>query len=135
MGPRIILIEHKGQLDGLVTVKDCLKYQFQVEAQERGEMGAQGSRVERFEKWLWGCLVRSGSWVGEKVGRISGGRIKLNAEGGGRSGRSGSNASETGRLLVGESRDPRDSRRSIQGEILDGTEEHADEEGEELQER
>ena len=135
MGPRIILIEHKGQLDGLVTVKDCLKYQFQVEAQERGELGAQGSRVERFEKWLWGCLVRSGSWVGEKVGRISGGRIKLNAEGGRRGGRSGSNASETGRLLVGESRDPRDSRRSIQGEILDGTEEHADEDGEELQER
>ncbi|EDN03082.1 conserved hypothetical protein [Histoplasma mississippiense (nom. inval.)] len=34
MGPRVILVEHRGRLSGLVTVKDCLKYQFKVEAQE-----------------------------------------------------------------------------------------------------
>ena len=34
MGPRVILVEHRGRLMGLVTVKDCLKYQFKVEAQE-----------------------------------------------------------------------------------------------------
>lgn len=32
MGPRVILVEHRGRLAGLVTVKDCLKYQFKVEA-------------------------------------------------------------------------------------------------------
>lgn len=34
MGPRVILVEHRGRLSGLVTVKDCLKYQFKVEHQE-----------------------------------------------------------------------------------------------------
>lgn len=34
MGPRVILVEHRGRLAGLVTVKDCLKYQFKVEAEE-----------------------------------------------------------------------------------------------------
>ncbi|OAX78397.1 hypothetical protein ACJ72_07297 [Emergomyces africanus] len=34
MGPRVILVEHRGRLSGLVTIKDCLKYQFKVEAQE-----------------------------------------------------------------------------------------------------
>ena len=135
MGPRIILIEHKGKLDGLVTVKDCLKYQFQVEAHERGEgSGGNGSTVERFEKWLWGCLVKTGTWVGEKASRITGGRIKLAAEGG-IVGPSRDSASETGRLLVGDSRDPRDSRMSIQGEILDGTEDNPEEEGQELEDR
>ncbi|KAJ4379804.1 glycerol ethanol, ferric requiring protein [Didymella sp. IMI 355093] len=36
MGPRAILIEYRGRLTGLVTVKDCLKYQFKVEAQGHG---------------------------------------------------------------------------------------------------
>lgn len=35
LGPRIILVEHRGRLTGLVTVKDCLKYQFKVEAEEQ----------------------------------------------------------------------------------------------------
>lgn len=34
MGPRVILVERRGRLMGLVTVKDCLKYQFKVEAEE-----------------------------------------------------------------------------------------------------
>ena len=36
MGPRSILIEYRGRLTGLVTVKDCLKYQFKVEAAGHG---------------------------------------------------------------------------------------------------
>lgn len=36
MGPRAILIEYRGRLTGLVTVKDCLKYQFKVEAAGHG---------------------------------------------------------------------------------------------------
>ena len=135
MGPRNILIEHKGRLVGLVTVKDCLKYQFQVEAHERGEVGGvNGSRVERFEKWLWGCLVRTGGWFGERVGRFSGGKIQLAAEGGSSS-QPSEGANEARRLLVGDSRDPRDSRRSMQDNVLDGTGDDHDDEGQELQER
>lgn len=137
MGPRIILIEHKGRLDGLVTVKDCLKYQFQVEAHERGDgNGVNGTRAERFEKWLWSCLVVAGTWVGQKVGRVSGGRIRLNADSGSGGDASAVNHSSEARgLLVGDSRDPRDSRMSIQGEILEGTEGDPNDEGQELQER
>ncbi|KAF3483068.1 chloride channel protein 3 [Arthroderma uncinatum] len=40
MGPRVILVEHRGQLSGLVTVKDCLKYQFKVEHQEHADANA-----------------------------------------------------------------------------------------------
>ncbi|KKZ60111.1 chloride channel, other eukaryote [[Emmonsia] crescens] len=39
MGPRVILVEHRGRLSGLVTVKDCLKYQFKVEVQEHAVSG------------------------------------------------------------------------------------------------
>ncbi|CAD6499119.1 BgTH12-04771 [Blumeria graminis f. sp. triticale] len=34
IGPRVILIEYYGKLVGLVTVKDCLKYQFKAEASD-----------------------------------------------------------------------------------------------------
>lgn len=37
MGPRVILVEHRGRISGLVTVKDCLKYQFKVEAEENAQ--------------------------------------------------------------------------------------------------
>lgn len=40
MGPRVILVEYHGRLTGLVTVKDCLKYQFKVEAQEHADAHA-----------------------------------------------------------------------------------------------
>lgn len=42
MGPRAILIEYRGRLTGLVTVKDCLKYQFKVEAAGHGGHGGGG---------------------------------------------------------------------------------------------
>lgn len=42
MGPRVIPVEHRGRLAGLVTVKDCLKYQFKVEAEEHA-LAATGS--------------------------------------------------------------------------------------------
>jgi chloride channel 3/4/5 len=42
MGPRVILVEQRGRLMGLVTVKDCLKYQFKVEAQENATIAANG---------------------------------------------------------------------------------------------
>lgn len=43
MGPRVILVEHRGRLTGLVSVKDCLKYQFKVEAQEYADANANAS--------------------------------------------------------------------------------------------
>lgn len=42
MGPRVILVEHRGRLMGLVTVKDCLKYQFKVEAEEQALAATNG---------------------------------------------------------------------------------------------
>ena len=51
MGPRVILIDYRGRLAGLVTVKDCLKYQFKVEAQETGREQA---ALEAWERWLGG---------------------------------------------------------------------------------
>lgn len=49
MGPRAILIEYRGRLTGLVTVKDCLKYQFKVEAQGHGAHGAGIGEDDRME--------------------------------------------------------------------------------------
>lgn len=121
MGPRVILIDYRGRLAGLVTVKDCLKYQFQVEAHETTREDP--SLDERQER-LWDTMKQAGDWVADTVTSLSGGRIML---GGGRGGAfSGS-----------ETRDPRDHLSPIQTSarhgILDGTEE--DEEGVELQDR
>ena len=112
MGPRVILVEHKGRLTGLVTVKDCLKYQFQLEAQERNEGGE--SRSDRVERWLWDRFRRFGGVVKDMAGKWSGGKIRLGpvADGEG--------------LLTGRSVDPRDRREGISGGILDGTEEADD---------
>lgn len=80
MGPRVILIDYRGRLAGLVTVKDCLKYQFKVEAQETGR--DQAAVEERQEK-LWEVMRGSAVWVAEQVSRCSGGRIQLGGGGGG----------------------------------------------------
>ncbi|MCJ1378536.1 glycerol ethanol, ferric requiring protein [Xylographa soralifera] len=129
MGPRVILVELKGHLMGLITVKDCLKYQFKVEAQERGGEGE--SRTDRFEAWLWERMRRMGDWTGSLMGRVSGGRIRL-----------GLGEARGEGLLAAGSQDPRDARESIGGAvnreeeervILDGTEN--DEEGVELRAR
>jgi chloride channel 3/4/5 len=74
IGPRVILIEYHGTLTGLVTVKDCLRYQFKVEAAEnpRDHHG-----VEDGHEKLWDVLQRAGGWVSDKVSSLSGGRIRL----------------------------------------------------------
>lgn len=74
IGPRVILIEYHGKLSGLVTVKDCLKYQFKVEASEnpRDDSGL----VESQER-LWGVLRKSAFWVSDQVNMISHGRIRI----------------------------------------------------------
>jgi chloride channel 3/4/5 len=78
IGPRVILVEHRGRLTGLVTVKDCLKYQFKVEAEEQalaathppelalGQHSNQPTRGETLEERVWGFI----QWVGSKVPRF-----------------------------------------------------------------
>lgn len=60
MGPRVVLIEYRGRLTGLVTVKDCLKYQFKVEAQENP---SQVNGMDEGEEKLWGMIRRTAIWV------------------------------------------------------------------------
>jgi chloride channel 3/4/5 len=128
IGPRVILVGLKGRLMGLVTVKDCLKYQFKVEAQERGGEGE--SRTDKLEVWLWERIRRSSEWVSGRINRMSKGRIRLGL------------GEVRGESLLGGSEDPRDERISIgesvrmEGQdprILDGTED--EDEGVELQDR
>lgn len=86
MGPRVILIEYRGKLTGLVTVKDCLKYQFKVEAHENPR--DEGAVQEAQEK-LWGWMSRAGAWIAGKVSGVSRGRLRL---GDGNAGRGGSSS-------------------------------------------
>lgn len=73
MGPRVILVERHGRITGLVTVKDCLKYQFKVEAQENAtangpshsSSGLANGHVDdpgraTLEEKLWDLLQRVG---------------------------------------------------------------------------
>lgn len=123
IGPRVILIEHRGQLLGLVTVKDCLKYQFKAEAAESGHVSS-GSRGDDRQERLWSLLRGAAWWVGDKVSLASGGRIRLSGsfdEPRPARGRGGG---------VGDDRDHEGS-----GQILDGTEEVGHEEGVELTSR
>lgn len=79
IGPRVILIEHRGKLTGLVTVKDCLKYQFKVEAS--GNPRDDRSQVESQER-LWGLLRMSAVWVSDQVSHVSRGKIRLGSDAG-----------------------------------------------------
>ncbi|KAI1881303.1 hypothetical protein JX265_000129 [Neoarthrinium moseri] len=74
IGPRVILIEHHGRLTGLVTVKDCLKYQFQAEASENPR---EDHDIQRGHERLWGWIRTAAGWVSDKVASVSGGRIQL----------------------------------------------------------
>lgn len=120
MGPRVILIEYRGRLAGLVTVKDCLKYQFKVEAQETTR---DDSTLDERQERLWDTMKQAGDWVADRVMSISGGRVRLGGRG--------------STFLESDTRDPRDHLSPIQASsqhgILDGTED--DDEGVELQDR
>lgn len=74
IGPRVILIEHHGRLKGLVTVKDCLKYQFKAEAAENPRDDR--DIVEGHEK-VWDMMKNIAYWISGKVENASGGRIRL----------------------------------------------------------
>lgn len=77
IGPRVILIEYHGKLTGLVTVKDCLKYQFKVEAS--GSPRDDSGIIESQER-LWAVLKNGAMWVSDQVLHVSGGRIRIGGE-------------------------------------------------------
>ncbi|KAI9842093.1 MAG: glycerol ethanol, ferric requiring protein [Sclerophora amabilis] len=68
MGPRVILIEHRGHLTGLVTVKDCLKYQFKVEASESAR---DDTAVNEGQERLWELMQKAAWWFADKASIIS----------------------------------------------------------------
>ncbi|PFH60277.1 hypothetical protein XA68_11197 [Ophiocordyceps unilateralis] len=74
IGPRVILIEYHGRLTGLVTVKDCLKYQFKVEASENLK---DDPRILEGQAQLWAVLHQAGRWVSDRIWSVSRGRIRL----------------------------------------------------------
>ncbi|GAO18051.1 hypothetical protein UVI_02042970 [Ustilaginoidea virens] len=74
IGPRVVLIEYHGRLTGLVTVKDCLKYQFKVEAAENPK---DDHRIREGQEQLWNTLRTAGSWLSGHVSTASRGRIQL----------------------------------------------------------
>merc|ERR1712000_160440 len=77
IGPRVILIEYHGKLTGLVTVKDCLKYQFKVESAENPR---DDHRINEGQEQSWNLMRRTSNWVSFKVSRLTGGRIRLNEQ-------------------------------------------------------
>lgn len=89
LGPRVILVELRGKVCGLVTVKDVLKYQFKVENQEHPRV----ERASGAEERLWGFIERSGMWIS---GLSIWGRLSR------RNRRHGSNESNGGVLLEDE---------------------------------
>ena len=78
IGPRVILIEHRGRLCGLVTIKDCLAYQAKAENRDLGTRGRGveeylvGGGVEEGQEKLWAWIVWCVQWVSWKVGRRAG---------------------------------------------------------------
>jgi chloride channel 3/4/5 len=76
IGPRVILIEYYGKLAGLVTVKDCLKYQFKVEASENPR---DDRRIAESHERLWGALKTVAIWLSDHINHLSRGRIRISS--------------------------------------------------------
>lgn len=112
MGPRVILVEHHGRLEGLITVKDCLRYQFKVEKQEHQHTGVQPDPSDGQERSIE-LLRRIGEWIADKVNGLTKGRLKLSPRMAG-----GGNGSAN--FTNERSRGPADDYRQ-ESEILDGT--------------
>ena len=79
LGPRVILVEHHGRLLGLLTVKDCLRYQFvdEAAAHEAPNPRDDAALLERQER-LWGLIRAVALGVQARLASWSRGRIVLN---------------------------------------------------------
>ena len=115
MGPRVILVEQRGKLMGLVTIKDCLKYQFKAEAQENattangsttGSHGEDEGAVSTLEEKVWSFLQK----VGQTLRLIRTRGIRLDGP---------------ARLRHGRNERPVENTDEHQYGILEGTEEDA----------
>jgi chloride channel 3/4/5 len=115
MGPRVILVDHHGTLEGLVTVKDCLKYQFKVEALEH--QNHQHENDDPRQEKLWEALQRVGGWIADRVDRLSRGRLKFRP----RFARGANGWARAPEPDSQEDNDPADDYRNEHA-ILDGTE-------------
>ncbi|KEF53403.1 chloride channel, other eukaryote [Exophiala aquamarina CBS 119918] len=111
MGPRVILVDHHGRLEGLVTVKDCLKYQFKVEAQEHQATALREDNGNH--ERIVDILRRLGDVFADKLNNLSRGRLKL-----------GSRLSHGGwsRVAAGDGQEDFADDYNNEHEILDGTE-------------
>ncbi|KAL7271131.1 glycerol ethanol, ferric requiring protein [Rhizina undulata] len=67
VGPRVVLVEHRGRLSGVVTRKDVLRFQFVVENREHPRDGS--GDVQREEK-VWGWIVGVVGWGQQRFARI-----------------------------------------------------------------
>lgn len=74
IGPRVILIEYHGKLAGLVTVKDCLKYQFKAEASENQH---EDRLIAETSEWLWNFINITASFFSENLSRLRHGQIRF----------------------------------------------------------
>lgn len=117
MGPRVILVEHHGRLEGLITIKDCLRYQVRVEALEHSSHHAsqspRGGSEQRHER-IWDAIQSIGQWLADKINNLSKGRLKLSA-------RNGNDEGRRWEQSLNDS-DPANDYEH-ENEILDGTEE------------
>ena len=78
MGPRVILVEHHGRLEGLITVKDCLKYQVRAESLAHSAHSASPSPAfEARQEYAWTLLSSAGIWISDKINNLSRGRVRL----------------------------------------------------------
>ncbi|KAI5273570.1 CLC voltage-gated chloride channel [Aureobasidium subglaciale] len=64
LGPRVILVEYRGRLTGLITVKDCLKYQFQAEAHENPK---DDSALREAQDRLWQVIRKTAGWTNSRL--------------------------------------------------------------------
>ncbi|KAI5242933.1 CLC voltage-gated chloride channel [Aureobasidium subglaciale] len=64
LGPRVILVEYRGRLTGLITVKDCLKYQFQAEAHENPK---DDSALREAQDRLWQVIKKTAGWTNSRL--------------------------------------------------------------------
>ncbi|KIV87363.1 hypothetical protein PV11_02915 [Exophiala sideris] len=116
MGPRVILVDHHGQLEGLVTVKDCLKYQFKVEAQEHAAALRDDSngQHDRFVD----VLAKVGDYFADKINNLPRGKLRLSPH----------TANGWVRVSGNDTRHDFADDYRREHEILDGTEDLADHE-------
>lgn len=112
MGPRVIIVEHFGRLEGLITVKDCLKYQIRVEALEHSGHATSVSQEGRQEV-AWELMRGAAQWFADRVNNLTRGRLKLS--------RDTAAINDGWSRVPGNDHDPaHDYER--ENEILDGTE-------------